>query len=484
MKNRNSKQSGELPQDDVETLDYHWPEIHAAGIDKGWRGVASAAWRIRGDIAQRAASVPAQAGQEPAPEAETFGLYKAVNELMAQIGMDGQIDSDHENVNSVMNALCSLDGGNVAHRVEDLVEKAFMPRDQATRLAVDEFIAISEGAVPPIVAPMADKTVASVCGVDYIMVRRSAVDLLKVLNPALCIKSGLCERIGGRLYTRTCGGWNEVAAPVPAASVQPDDDNAKDAQRDLMHIAAYLGQVQAPATMINRLTSVMNFIGPTRAQTVQPDIGRDAALVEQAINRLIKAWAKCNANDWDTQQERVAAKADLLAKFATQAAPSDAGRDAALVEGSVFLPAKAVKAMAATYNSSVEVFISEVRRLGGEVSMTLAPQAAPEVASVPDAGDYPYGWVLVTPLHTHFETGKLNPYKDDMGAFPLYTRPAPAVLTDAGITASPAVLSDEQIEVLAAKYLTTRHEQFGAVVDGHRPFARAVLAAAEKGGAT
>jgi len=39
------------------------------------------------------------------------------------------------------------------------------------------------------------------CGM--IPVRSSAIDWLKEHYPALCEKSGLCERIGGRLYTKT-----------------------------------------------------------------------------------------------------------------------------------------------------------------------------------------------------------------------------------------------------------------------------------------
>lgn len=39
-------------------------------------------------------------------------------------------------------------------------------------------------------------------------------------------------------------------------------------------------------------------------------------------------------------------------------------------------------------------------------------------------------------------------------------------------------LPDGQIEILATKYLTTRQEQFGAVVDGVFTFTRAILSAA------
>ncbi|WP_238892033.1 hypothetical protein [Achromobacter insuavis] len=51
-------------------------------------------------------------------------------------------------------------------------------------------------------APAADERHAvDPCG--YVAVKRSAVDWLKDKFPALTIKAGLCERIGGRLYTIT-----------------------------------------------------------------------------------------------------------------------------------------------------------------------------------------------------------------------------------------------------------------------------------------
>ena len=70
------------------------------------------------------------------------------------------------------------------------------------------------------VAVAVGETIASVCGVDYVMVRRDAIEWLKAKNPAICEKSGLCEKIGGRLYTRTCGGWNTIITPAPAAGVE------------------------------------------------------------------------------------------------------------------------------------------------------------------------------------------------------------------------------------------------------------------------
>jgi len=55
---------------------------------------------------------------------------------------------------------------------------------------------------------------------EMIPVRSEAVEWLKKHYPALCEKSGLCERIAGRLYTRT------ALAAQPAASAEPSDEEA------------------------------------------------------------------------------------------------------------------------------------------------------------------------------------------------------------------------------------------------------------------
>ncbi|WP_241135385.1 hypothetical protein, partial [Achromobacter xylosoxidans] len=59
-----------------------------------------------------------------------------------------------------------------------------------------------EQALSKLRAPVADERAAvDPCG--YVAVKVSAVDWLKDKFPALTIKAGLCERIGGRLYTIT-----------------------------------------------------------------------------------------------------------------------------------------------------------------------------------------------------------------------------------------------------------------------------------------
>ena len=49
-------------------------------------------------------------------------------------------------------------------------------------------------------------------GDEYIAVRADAVEWLKKYYPALCEKSGLCERVAGKLYTHTAINPLDAAA--------------------------------------------------------------------------------------------------------------------------------------------------------------------------------------------------------------------------------------------------------------------------------
>lgn len=53
----------------------------------------------------------------------------------------------------------------------------------------------------------------------FVPVPADAVDWLKKNYPALCEKSGLCERVGGVLYTRTT-----LATPRPPVSVEVSEE--------------------------------------------------------------------------------------------------------------------------------------------------------------------------------------------------------------------------------------------------------------------
>ena len=50
---------------------------------------------------------------------------------------------------------------------------------------------------------------------ESITVSRQAVDWLKENYPQLCIKAGLCERVAGRLYTKT------LSYPPPQQQAEP-----------------------------------------------------------------------------------------------------------------------------------------------------------------------------------------------------------------------------------------------------------------------
>lgn len=64
------------------------------------------------------------------------------------------------------------------------------------------------------------------CG-EYVAVRADAVEWLKNHYPALCEKSGMCERVAGRLYTRTTLSAQPAKPAITdeqkAALVDPDD---------------------------------------------------------------------------------------------------------------------------------------------------------------------------------------------------------------------------------------------------------------------
>ncbi|WP_223306433.1 hypothetical protein [Achromobacter insolitus] len=76
------------------------------------------------------------------------------------------------------------------------------PVELRTTVSFSGFHAVESALLSKLRAPVADERQAvDPCG--YVAVKRSAVDWLKDKFPALTIKAGLCERIGGRLYTIT-----------------------------------------------------------------------------------------------------------------------------------------------------------------------------------------------------------------------------------------------------------------------------------------
>lgn len=87
--------------------------------------------------------MPEQA--EPVAKRELIDLYKSVNNMMLAIGTHEVVESHNKCVKDVMNALYALDDGYAIIRANDLVEKAFMPFNQAFPKAVQEYIDKLEG---------------------------------------------------------------------------------------------------------------------------------------------------------------------------------------------------------------------------------------------------------------------------------------------------------------------------------------------------
>lgn len=78
---------------------------------------------------------------------------------------------------------------------------------------------------------------------EYIRVKRDAVDWLKKNYPALCEKSGLCERVGGRLYT--------LAAPTHPLEGLHINQGSMDAAADAYE-AEYRAAHQVPNAQGNK----------------------------------------------------------------------------------------------------------------------------------------------------------------------------------------------------------------------------------------
>ncbi len=79
---------------------------------------------------------------------------------------------------------------------------------------------------------------------EYVSVRRDAVEWLKKHYPVLCEKSGLCERVAGRLYTRS-------TLPHPLAG-QHINQGSMDAAADAYE-AEYNAAKKTPNVQSDRL---------------------------------------------------------------------------------------------------------------------------------------------------------------------------------------------------------------------------------------
>ncbi|KDC48042.1 hypothetical protein [Bordetella bronchiseptica] len=149
-----------------------------------------------------------------APVADTLPLEKALYELVNKIdtGLDtGDLLQDARRASTVLDAI--MTGGDLVACAytffKECGEDKWRERYERSldfrigwNACLDAIAEAQANRAALASAPVADERHAvDPCG--YVAVKRSAVDWLKDKFPALTIKAGLCERIGGRLYTIT-----------------------------------------------------------------------------------------------------------------------------------------------------------------------------------------------------------------------------------------------------------------------------------------
>lgn len=271
------------------------------------------------------------------------------------------------------------------------------------------------------------------------------------------------------------------AASVPAqAGQQPDpDDSLHLCVSDLQHSGIY----DSPREMVACIKSVTERMlillgAPAPAASVQPEFTYSST---QATNCACCGKHKHTPLRVDEMGGYVCLTCideklcGLLGEFGY--AQPDIGRDAARYQW-----------MRKTFISDNETWPDDVAEaksgadLDTAIDSALATQAAPEVASVPDAGDEPVYWSLTyqgehtanafrTKESAQATVERLNTAypgeSDSREIVPLYTRPQPAM----------AVLTNEQIIDICEKECGWLA---GAKDEELVKFARAVLAAAAK----
>ncbi|CUJ54310.1 hypothetical protein [Achromobacter sp. 2789STDY5608628] len=126
-------------------------------------------------------------------------LFEMVSKLRAPVADErAAFKKCHSAIIKALSSIARADGPDT--RKEDDPELLYRSpvMDDVVRIRV----ALDECSAALASAPVADERHAvDPCG--YVVVKSSAVDWLKDKFPALTIKAGLCERIGGRLYTIT-----------------------------------------------------------------------------------------------------------------------------------------------------------------------------------------------------------------------------------------------------------------------------------------
>jgi len=152
--------------------------------------------------------------------------------------------------------------------------------------------------------------------VEKITVNAKAVNWLKEKYPELCINAGLCERIGGRLYTKT---FIDQSAPLPTQEpFTPDWDAMAVMVEEMQRMAKRIEELEEalaqPAqepvgtfdVAVNERTAAINYdyrkhklVSGTKLYTTPPK--RDRVLFPTMLRKMwsggeVQAWLDENVN--------------------------------------------------------------------------------------------------------------------------------------------------------------------------------------------
>ena len=122
---------------------------------------------------------------------------------------------------------------------------------------------------------------------EFVYVRRLAVEWLKTYYPALTVKAGLCESIGGRLYTRTkLTPPHQPASPDVARMVECDFDwisrTLIDAKDDMQQMNAKARPKWFLDGIFARIDEAVDMLSAaTQAKAAAPALAREPLTGEQ-----------------------------------------------------------------------------------------------------------------------------------------------------------------------------------------------------------
>ncbi|WP_223851040.1 hypothetical protein [Bordetella bronchiseptica] len=235
-----------------------------------------------------------------APVADTLPLEKALYELVNKIdtGLDtGDLLQDARRASTVLDAI--MTGGDLVACAytffKECGEDKWRERYERSldfrigwNACLDAIAEAQANRAALASAPVADERHAvDPCG--YVAVKRSAVDWLKDKFPALTIKAGLCERIGGRLYTitRLMRDHDAALASAPVAGEARPTDR-KEALRitELPNVDEALATFCSDGTQDNAVGLVLAILG----SSPQASPVSEEAVYTLRVRGAIQAW--------------------------------------------------------------------------------------------------------------------------------------------------------------------------------------------------